>query len=181
MTMVQVKELMTRLSEIPIVDENATLFEAVLEIGIARAKRSAGMRSPAALVVDGGKKVAGFLEFRNMLLGLDAGFGELAESARKSGLSADVIRSELQKSGLLKDALDGLCQKAGETSIKSIMTRPGKDRTTEGDVSVGEAAYRMVESGQEYLFVLDGDVVEGIISLTDVLGYICDTVRACRL
>ncbi|MDR3567062.1 MAG: CBS domain-containing protein [Syntrophobacteraceae bacterium] len=179
--MVRVKELMTGLSEIPIVDENATLFEAVLEIGLARTKMSAGMRSPAALVVDGGKRVSGFLEFKNMLMGLDAGFEELIQSARQSGLSPDRVRSELQKSGLLQDALDGLCQKAGETSIKSVMTIPGQDRTTDGDVSISEAAYRMVESGQDYLLVLEGNVVEGIISLSDVMGYICDTVRACRL
>ena len=45
----KVKGLMTRLSEIAILDENATLFEAVLEIGIARAEHPAASRCPAAL------------------------------------------------------------------------------------------------------------------------------------
>ena len=179
--MMRVKELMTGFSEIAVVDENATLFEAVLAIGVARAGRSPGARSPAALVVDERKKVSGFLEFRNMLMALDAGYGELAEAARQSGLSLDTIRSELKKLGLLEDTLEGLCKKAGETPIKSIMSIPGQDLIIEGEVSISEAAYRMAVSGQDYLFVLDGNALEGTISLSDVIGHICDTVRACRL
>ena len=179
--MVQVKELMTAVSEIAVVDENATLFEAVLEVGLARAKKSTGTRYPVALVVDESKRVAGFLEFRHMLMGLDAAYGELAESARRTGLPPDKLRSELQRLGLLEDAMDDLCKRAGETSIKSVMSVPGPDRITEGEASISEAAYRMAQTGQDYLFVLNGNSVEGIISLSDVIGYICDTVRACRL
>lgn len=179
--MMLVKELMTELSEIPVVDENATLFEAVLEIGIARAKQQAGARRPAVLVVDKDKRVAGFLEFRNMLMAFDPGYGEFAESARQRGLSPDKIRSELQRFGLLEDVLEDLCKKAAEISIKSVMSIPGQDRITQGEVSISEAAYRMAASGIDYLFVLDGNVVKGIISLSDVMGHICDTVRACRL
>ncbi len=176
--MMRVRELMTGLSEIPVVDENATLFEALLEIAAVRAKRAPG---PAALVIDDAKRVAGFLEFGSMLLALEAGYGELARFAAQTGLAPDEIRAELQKIGPLEDALEGLCKKAVEISIKSIMSIPGKERITEGGVSISEAAYRMAVSGLDYLFVLDADVLEGIISLTDVVGHICDTVRACRL
>lgn len=176
--MMRVRELMTGLSEIPVVDENATLFEAVLEIGAARAKRAPG---PAALVVDDAKRLAGFLEFGNMLMALQAGYGELVQFAAQTGLSPDAFRTALQKIGPLEDALEGLCKKAGEISIKSIMSIPAKERIIEGGVSISEAAYRMAVSGCDYLFVMDADVLEGLISLTDVMGHICYAVRECRL
>ena len=56
----KVKGLMNGLSEIAILDENAALFEAVLEIGIARANHPAASICPAALVVDSERNVAGF-------------------------------------------------------------------------------------------------------------------------
>lgn len=177
----QVKELMTGLSEIPVVDENSTLFEAVLEIGLARAAHSAGMRCPAALVVDKNGNVAGFLEFRHMLKALEPRYAEFVESASTGGFSPDKIRSELQKYGLWEDALDGLCKKAGETVIKSLMTIPEENQITNAENSINEAVYQMIVSGNDYLFVRNGRVLVGLISLSDVMGLICDTVRACRV
>lgn len=179
--MMLVKELMSGLSEIPVVDGKATLFEAVLQIGLDGAKPTEGGRYPAVLVVDEGKRVAGFLEFRSMLLAFAPGYGEFARSAGQTGLSPDAMGAELQKLGLLEDALLDLCKKAAETPISSVMTIPGPDRITRGDVSISEAAYRMAVSAQDYLFVLDGEVLEGIISLSDIMAHICDTVRACRV
>jgi CBS domain-containing protein len=181
MTKRQVKELMTGLSEIPVVDENATLFEAVLEIAMARAGHSADMKCPAALVVDKQKNVAGFLEFRSMLKALEPRYGEFVESALKGGFSPDKIRSELQKHGLWEDALDGLCKKAGETVIRSLMTVPEESQITEAESSINEAVYLMIVSGQDYLFVRNGQMLAGVISLSDIMGHICDTVRACRV
>lgn len=177
----QVKELMTGFSEIPVVDENSTLFEAVLEIGVARATHPAAMRCPAALVVDKEKNVTGFLEFKNMLRALEPRYGEFVESAKEGGFSPDKIRSELQKYGLWEDALDGLCKKAEETLIESLVTVPEESRITDAEASINEAAYQMIVSGQDYLFVRDRRVLNGVISLSDIVGHICDTVRACRI
>jgi CBS domain-containing protein len=177
----QVKELMTGLSEIPVVDENSTLFEAVLEIGIIRARHPAGMRLQAALVLDKERNVAGFLEFRHMLKALEPRYGEFVESAGNGGFSLDHIRSELRKYGLWEDALEGLCQKAGEMMIKSLVTIPEESRITDAESSLNEAVYRMIVSGQDYLFVRDGPMLTGVISLSDIMGHICDTVKACRV
>jgi len=177
----QVKELMTGLSEIPLVDENSTLFEAVLEIGIMRARHPAGARLPAALVLDKERNVAGLLEFRHMLKALEPRYGDFVESAGKLGFSFDQIRSELRKYGLWEDALEGLCQKAGETMIKPFVIIPEESRIADAESSINEAVYRMIVSGQDYLFVRDGRMLIGVISLSDIMGHICDSVRACRM
>jgi CBS domain containing-hemolysin-like protein len=177
----QVKELMTGLSEIPVVDENSTLFEALLEIGVIHSRHPAGARLPAALVLDGERNVAGILEFRHMLKALEPRYADFVESAGKGGFSFDRIRSELQKYGLWGDALEGLCQKAGETTIKSLMTVPEEIQIADAESSINEAVYRMIVSGQDYLFVRDGRMLIGFISLSDIMGHICDTVKACRM
>lgn len=177
----KVKGLMTGLSEIAILDENATLFEAVLEIGIARAAHPAASRCPAALVVDSKRNVAGFLDVRNLVRGLEPRYVEFAESARKGGFSSERIRSELQKYGLWEDALEGLCKKAGETAIKSLIIVPESNQIIDAEASINEAIYQMTFAGMDYLFVKDGQALTGIIGLSDIMGHICDTVKACRV
>jgi CBS domain-containing protein len=177
----KVKELMTGLEEIAVLDENATLFEAVLEIGMAHARQPADMRGPAALVVDKERNVAGFLEFRNMLRSLEPRHDEFVESAKKGGFSPDQIRSELKKYGLWEDALEDLCKKAGEILIKSLVTVPEESQITNADSSINEAIYQMIASGHGYLFVRDGQSLAGVISLSDIMGHVCDRVRACRI
>jgi hypothetical protein len=39
----------------------------------------------------------------------------------------------------------------------------------------------MIVSGHDYLFVRDGQALAGVISLSDIMSHICDTVRACRI
>jgi|GEM_PF-7096957 CBS domain-containing protein len=177
----KVKELMTGLSEIAVIDENSTLFEAVLEIDMARTRRPDGMRCPAAVVVDQERKVGGFLEFRTLLRGLEPRLDEFIESAKKGGFSPDKIGLELQKYGLRDDALDGLCHKAGEILIKSLMTVPEESQITNAEDSINEAIYQMIVSGHDYLFVRDGQALAGVISLSDIMSHICDTVKACRI
>lgn len=177
----QVKELMTGLSQIPVVDEHSTLFEAVLQIGMIRPTLSAGVNFPAALVVDKERNVAGFLEFGTMLRALEPRYDEFVQSAGKGGFSPDRIRAELQKYGLWEDAMEGLCKNAGETVIKSLMSVPEEGQIINAESSINEAVYQMIVSGQDYLFVRDGRLLKGVISLSDIIGHVCDRVKACRM
>lgn len=176
----RVKGLMAGLSEIAVLDENTTLFEAVLEIGIVR-QHPAASRCPVALVVDSQKNVAGFLEFKNMVRGLEPRYAEFAQSAEKGVFSPERIRSELEKYGLWEDALEGLCKKTGDTLIKSLMSVPEKSRIIDAEASINEAIYQMIFAGTDYLFVSEGQALAGVISLSDILDHICDMVRACRI
>ena len=177
----KVKDLMIGVPEIAVIDENSTIFEAILRIGIARTSHPAAIRCPIALVADSENNVAGFLEFRALLGGLEPAYAEFAESARTRGFSSDTIRSELQKHGMWADALEGVCKKAGEASIKPLVTIPEDSQITSQEASVNEAIHQMIATGKDYLCVRDGRAVVGIISLADILGHICDTVRGCRI
>ncbi len=179
--MTRVKDLMTAFSEMPVVDENANLFEALLQIGVAWTDRSSGARSPVALVVNEESRVIGFLECKNLLLAFQPGYLELVEAAGPRRISPSKIGFEIEKSGLLEEALEDLCKKAAEIPIRSALTMPGQDRITGSEVSISQAAFRMAVSGLDYLFVAGGDGLEGIITLTDLMRHICETVRACRL
>lgn len=177
----KVGDLMIPISEVAVIDEESTLFEAVLQIGIARASHPPAGRCPIAFVAGRDRTVTGFLEFGNLLKGLQPGYAEFAEPAKKSGYSTEEVRSELQKHGLWEDALEGLCRKAGESLVKTFVTVPDESRIIAADSTINEAIYRMITTGKDYLCVNDGQALAGVIGLTDILGHICDTVRNCRM
>ncbi len=177
----RINQLMTKFSEIAVIDVNSTLFEAILEIAIVRKRNPAGLRCPAALVIDENRNVAGFLDFRHIMKGLEPQYVEVALTAKEGGFAAERIRVELEKLGFWEDGLDQICQKAGETTVGSIMTIPDESQIAEADAFVNEAVYRMVVTGKDYLFVRHGDVLTGIISLSDVMNHICESVIECRV
>jgi len=95
-------------------------------------------------------------------------------------VSADFLKSELRKYGLWGDALDDICKKAGDLLIKNMMSVPDENQITEVGASLNEALFQMVITGNDYLFVRNGETMAGVICLSDVLTHIYDTIKACR-
>jgi hypothetical protein len=139
------------------------------------------LRCPVALVSDAARNITGYLDVRSMLKGLEPRYCEIAESAEREALPADWIKSELERYGLCGNALDELCKKAGETIIKTLTVVPDKGRIADADSSINEAIYQMVVTGYDYLFVRNGKALAGVISLSDIMSHICETVKACRI
>ncbi len=52
---------------------------------------------------------------------------------------------------------------------------------TDAEASISEAIYQMIATGRDYLFVKNGRALTGVISLSDVMSHLCDTVKACRM
>ncbi len=180
----KIKEVMTSVENLAVVGEDSTLFEAILSIGALKNQNGSqglGLRCPAALVSDGDHRITGFLDFRNMLKSLEPRYEEIVGSDQESAVSADFLKSELKKYGLWANALDDICKKAGELLIKNMMTVPDENQITEANASLNEALFQMVVTGNDYLFVRNGEVMAGIICLSDILTHICDTVKACLI
>jgi len=178
----KIEELMLQVADLPIFEKTATLFEVLLGIGMLRKKNpSDGLRYPGVLVSDGDRNIVGFLDFRNMLKGLEPRYFEMAESVEKSGFPPGWVRSELEKYGLHGNALDQLCKKTGDTTILELMTVPGAKEITDSDASVNEVIYQMVVTGNDFLFVRSGNLLVGVINISDILTYICDVVKGCRI
>lgn len=178
----RIREQMTLISDLAIVGEDSSLFEAILAIGaVSKRNPASGLRCPAALVSDRGRRITGVLDFRKMLRGLEPKYSEVADSAEKRGYSPERFRSALERHGLWADALDEICKKTGEILIKELMTIPGENQIIDADASLNEAVYQMVVTGYDYLFVKSGEALIGIISLSNIMMHICDAVKACRV
>jgi len=178
----KVKELMKAVSNFAVVDESSTLFEAILAMGaLSSQDTSCGLKCPAALVSNGNSEITGFLDFRNMLKGLEPKYAEIADSVEEGSISPDWIKTVLKKHGLWANLLDEICKAAGEIVIRDLKITPGEGQMIGAEASLNEALFQMMVTGKDYLFVKDGKKLAGIINLSDIARHMCDTVKACRI
>lgn len=177
-----VKEVMTPVGNLAVVDENSSLFEAILAIGAVRKENPAyGLRCPAALVSAENGQITGYLDFRGMLKSLEPRYGEIAETVMEKGFSPEWIESELRKYGLWADALEDICKKAGEITVKTLVNVPTKEQVLDANASLNEAVFQMVLTGNDYLFIKSGEKLTGVISLSDMVTHVCDAIKNCRV
>lgn len=173
---------MTETSNLAVVEENSTLFEAILAVGAFSSTKSLnGCRRPAALVINTRNEITGFLDFRSILKSLEPKYAEIVDSAEEVGFSPERIKAELKKYGLWANALEDICKKAGEMVIRTIISVPQVNQIIDEDSSLNEALFQMMVTGNDYLFVKEGTKLAGIINLSDIVKDLCDTVKACRI
>ena len=174
-----VKDIMVPLEDYPVVDEDATLTEALVALDEAHRRLPPG-RQPyrAVLVTDKKGDIVGKLGqlvFLNALEPKYAVLGDLEKLAR-AGVSSEIVSSMMEHFRFLQDSLSDLCGRAGRMTVKEVM-RPTKDSIAES-APLSEAIHRMV-LGQtlSILVTRDSDPV-GLIRLSDLFDVIADQMKS---
>jgi len=184
MEAIKVKDLMVPLDKYLTISEDATLFEAVLALEQARkASEGEGYPKRALLVRDKSGKVIGKLGFLNFLRCLEPKYGEFDDLRKLSGfgLSADFLKSMLDKFELWKAPLDRLCEKAADVKVKTVVTAPLENEVIDESASLDRAVHQLIMGHYESLLVTSGGDIVGILRLCDVVDEIFSRIKACKI
>lgn len=180
-----VKDLMVPLSEYATVSENATLYEAVLELEKAQEDFDhTRYRHRGILIYDNNKKIVGKLGQLDILRALEPQYSEMGgrQGLQRFGFSKRFMKSMLEQYRLLDGALTDICRKAGEKKVANFMVTPAEGEYVEENASFDEAIHQMVLGHFQSLLVTnkDGDIV-GILRLTDVFAAVFHRMKECGL
>jgi len=184
MEAIKVKDLMVPLDQYVCVSEDATLYEAVVQLEEAQAKSaSTGYPHRAVLVCDKEGKVIGKLGQLDVLRSLEPKYSELTDLKKVSGfgLSAEYMRSMMQEYDLWKAPLDDLCRKAAQVRVGSIVSPPQEGEVAEEDATLDKAVHQMIMGHHQSLLVISGKRIVGILRLTDVFKEVSDRIKACKI
>lgn len=180
----KVKELMVSLSKYATVEETATLFEAVLALEKAQDAYQ-GTKYPhrAILVLSTNGQVLGKVSQMDVLRALEPKYSEMQEGSNLAmyGFSSKFIKSLVNYYNLWDSPLADLCKKAGEISVTKFMRKPAEGEYIDESASLDEAIHQMVCGYHQSLLVTKDDTITGILRLTDVFDYICDSMKQCGL
>jgi len=181
----KVKDLMVPLEEYATVNEDASLYAAVLALEEAQKKfHQDRYKHRAILVLDKNRKVVGKLSQLDVIKGLEAGYKKMGDfkGISHTGFSTDFIKSMMDKYDLWQKPLEDICRRAPHIQVREVMHTPMEGEYVSLEASLDQALHQLVVDRQQSLLVTrNGEEIVGILRLTDVFQEVCGIIKACVL
>ena len=186
MECIKVGNLMTPISLYPTVSAESSLYESVLALKQARVQISRKYEKPnAVLVIDDSYDIVGRIGFRDLLKAIEPkyfGFGYPRELTDRECCGGCNFAGSIQRTyGLWREALREICSKVPEIKAGEIMKPLKAGERISEDASLEEALNNLILGGRDSLFVMRGNMVVGVLSLSNVVEEISGRIEACRL
>jgi CBS domain containing-hemolysin-like protein len=184
MVTIKVKDLMVPLDQYVCVSEDATLYEAVVALEEAQKKGSPqGHPHRAVLVCDKDNNVIGKLSYLDVLRSLEPRYSEMSDLKKVAGfgLSAEFMKSMMDKYELWKAPLDDLCRKAAQVKLKSIVDAPLEGEFIDQDANLNRAVHQIIMGHRQSLLVTSGERIVGVLRLTDVFKEVTGRIKECKI
>ena len=180
-----VRDLMVPLQEYATVNEDASLYAAVMALEEAQKKfHQDRYKHRAILVLDKSNRVVGKLSQLDVLKGLESGYKKMGDfkGISHTGFSVEFIKSMVDKYELWKKPLEDICRRSPHIKVKDIMYTPTEGEYVPMDATLDQALHQLVVGHHQSLLVTkDGKEIVGILRLTDVFQEISEMIKACNL
>jgi CBS-domain-containing membrane protein len=174
----KVKDLMLRLEDYAIVDEDATLLEAAITLEEAQKKLDKGrMKHRAVLVRDKNGKIVGKLGHLAFLKALEPQYDSVGQhkTLSRAGLSEEFVHSMMDTFKFWEYTTPDLCKRA-----RSIKVKNAAHPITENiDVNapITEAVHKFVMWQCLSIPVVRDDEIVGILRLSDLYSELSKMIR----
>ena len=183
-----VKDLMVPLNEYATIQEDATLYDAILALESAQAKWEKSQKTylhRAVLVYDKNQKIVGKLSQLDILKGLEPKYNQAAAKNGRimttSGFSQSFLRSLIKQFALWDKPLSDVCKKATKLHVKDCMYIPEEGEYVDSEDTLDIAINQLVLGRHQSLLVVKEKEIVGILRLTDVFKEVCNTIKACNI
>jgi CBS domain-containing protein len=183
MQSIKVAELMVPLAEYATVHQDATLYEAVLELEKAQREfDQTRYKHRAVLVYDDAQKIVGKLGQLDVLRALEPKYEELqgSEGLARFGFSKKFMKSMLTHYHLWDEPMADICRKACRQTVKRYMHTPTEGEFVEEQAGLGEAIHQLVLGHHQSLLVTRGEQIVGVLRLSDVFAAVFHKMKECQ-
>lgn len=182
MKTIQVKDVMVSLKDYATVNEDATLYEAVIALENAQKQYDKSHYvHRAILVYDSNNKIVGKISQLDILMALEPNYRIVdLEKLSRFGYSLDYIKS-FAKTALWDKPLRDICRKASTYVVKDFMHTPKQGEYIKEDANLDEAIHQLLIGKQNSLLVTRNDDIVGILRLTDVYAFVSQNIKACEI
>lgn len=183
MESIRVRDLMIPVERYSTIADTATLYDAILKLEESERDYEAGQRPHRVLLVKGSSgEVIGKMGKIDVLRSLEPKYTELGELKKVSGfgLSAEFLKSVMDKFELWETPLDDLCRKAGDLNVGDIVSSPLEGETVDVEATLNRAVHQIILGHHQSLLVTSGSKVVGILRLVDVFDEITKRIKLCK-
>jgi CBS domain-containing protein len=180
---IKVKDWMVPLDEYATISEDATLHEAVLALEGVRGRFDVKeYRHRAVIVLEESGRVIGKLSQLDVLRCLEPKYADLGDLKKISGygLSAEFLRSMIDRYDLWKASLDDICRRAVRMRVGDITTSPLAGEFIEAEASINQAIHQLIIGHHQSLMVTSKGEIVGVLLLSDVFQEVGERIKACK-
>jgi CBS domain-containing protein len=169
---------MLSLSEYAVVDEDATVFDALTALDESQAKLPPGRQPHRAVLVRNEQgRIVGKLHYFAFLRALIPERKSLVEREvlRRAGVSDELLQSSMQTLDLLASDLVNICVRARTVPVRDVYTptTPSIDE----DANLTDAAVAFLTQQAQSLLVRRGQQTVGILRLSDLFDELARQIR----
>ncbi len=178
MALKQIKDLMLPLDDYAVVQEDATMLDAIYALDESN-KKLPPNRQPhrAVLITNHEGKIVGKLGHLAYLHGLEPKYRKIGDLGTLSrvGLSSEFINSMMDNMNLWKEKFSGYVQRAKQTMVKDVMHPVTENINVEASLS--EAVHKIVMYQTLSILVTKEKKIVGILRLADLYKEITDGIK----
>jgi predicted transcriptional regulator len=172
-------------SEYAVINENSTVYEAVLALEKAQQEfDQTKYKHRGMLVEDDNHKIVGKVGQLDILRALEPKYEEMkstdAPGIAKYGFSKKFLLSMMDTYNLFDHPLDDICKKAGAQKISNYMHRLTEGEYIDSSASLDQAIHLLVVGHHQSLLVTEQDRIIGLLRLTDVFAAVFHTMKECK-
>lgn len=172
------RDIMVPLEEYAVVDEDATMVEALQVLERAQDKVPEGKHPHRAVLVRGKNgAIKGKLGHHAFLAGLEPRYGRLSSSSAlsQSGFTPEYLNSIMEGMSLWNEDFNQYVRRARVTKVADVMV-PIKEHVKIDD-PIGEVLHMLITHNNLSLIVTDDGQPVGVVRLSDVFSVITKLIK----
>jgi CBS domain-containing protein len=173
-----VKDIMLSLEEYAVVDEDATLVDALVALDEAQAKVPEGRHPHRAVLVKNSEgRIVGKIGHLAFFAALEPSYKELGDLSALSrvGMSENYLKNMMQELSVWQDDFDHYVIRAKKVKVSEVMHDVVEH--IEINEKIGEAIHKFVMYQTLSLVVLEGEKPVGILRLADLFPVVAKMIR----
>jgi len=165
----KIKEIMIPIKNYASINQESTLYEALMAIRKSQERLSPDMQPiRAVLVVDDDNNIVGKMGHAAFLRALEPKYNKIIdfEKLTRAGVSTAFISSMTDNLRLWQDDFVSICKQASSIKVKNVMS-PVSEGIDE-NASITEAIHQIIVLQLLSLLVRSGSKIVGIVRLSDL-------------
>lgn len=185
MEIITVEDLMVPIDAYGVVEEDATLMDAVMELESAQERRDMEKHPHmhrAVLVQDKNKNIIGKISHIDVLRGLEPRYKTMGDTRTlsRAGFSPEFLKSMLDTYALCDTSLTEMCSRGNRVMVKDFMYTPAEGEYVDADAALCEAIHQFVMGQHIGLLVVRDEKIIGVLRLSDVFRQVFDIMKQCE-
>jgi hypothetical protein len=178
---IRVEELMVPLGEYVQLDENKTLYDAIMALRRLQKEQKENIHTSVLIVTQEGS-IATMLTILDIFRIMEPKYKDVEDiDLSRFGMQPGYVESILESFDLWANPLEDVCRKTTRIVLKDIEWEMIPRDVIDAEATLDLAVHRMIVNNKHSLLVKKKDTFVGVLRSFDIFGTFCKAIEQCDI